>query len=828
MEFNKFYKDTTGFEPYQYQEEVCKLLFDRKNVILNVPTGAGKTMASIMPFLLAHELYKTDFPQKMIYSLPLRTLCNSIYEDVNKLLSKTNYDGVSSIQTGEYNEDIYFENDIIFSTIDQTLSNFLCFPLALSDRQANINAGALIGSYLVFDEFHLLDSERSMATTLGMLRMLGNLTRCCIMTATLSEDFMLKLKEELPNYEIVTLNMFPNDRNKIKSLLPKKNKKKIYVSDNTISAKSIIDKHKEKSIIICNRVETAQKLYKDIINYEHITIEKSNIVCLHSRFFDKDRKNKEEKLKKLFGKKSNPKEHAILISTQVIEAGMDISCSVMHTEISPVNSFLQRSGRCSRFANEIGEIYIYDVLKTEEKELINIKAESKEDKAEIRKLNNKYLPYDKEVCKITLSVLKGYKTLDGNIPQLLIEQVLREKEQTIIHQLKESNFNYNKILNSWSDCSKNHYRNTIRDIQNVDITIISDEQCDEVAKYPFRYQSLGMYRFSLSSWLKKIISRDDYDRDDWLIKELSEVYDIFLENVEEVKYGLKNIPIDKYNNLPQRVFVNSKYFGYSKDFGFNWQYKDSNGNISPRNERKDQKDELKPLQKDTFFQHNMALLGVFENKFLGNNLNKLNFTFKELANYIEYDNLDNNDFVRLIKLMIILHDYGKLNSKWQNPMRKYQALKEGISLKEISEIIAHTDYDFNNENDKELGQKAGLNKRGAHAGIGAYVAQKIIEDEFDNDFIKSGISLAIARHHSPLTSTFGEFEISDSNYKAIKELLDKFNFDFELEQKESEGYLDEFQFDDWEKEQIAYLFFVRILRLCDQKATENYKKYFNK
>lgn len=826
MRFSEFYKKITGFPPYQYQEEVFKLLLEGKNVILNVPTGAGKTTASIIPFLLTNQLNNVNFPSKMIYNLPLRTLCNSIYEDVNKLLSNSNFNCTSSIQTGEYNEDIHFEKDIIFSTIDQTLSNFLCFPLALSERQANINAGALVGSYLVFDEFHLLDSGRSMSTTLGMLRMLGNLTRCCIMTATLSNDFMENLKEELPNYEIVSLDKFPNDKNKIKSLLPKTEKKQIYVSNDIISAEHIINSHKDKSIVICNRVETAQKLYQDIVDCKHTkigTIKKENIICIHSRFFDKDRKSKEKKLQKLFGKNSNPNEQAILISTQVIEAGMDISCSVMHTEISPINSFLQRSGRCARFANEIGEIYIYDVLKTEEQELINIKTENKEDKAEIQKLNNKYLPYDKEICETTLSVLKEYKTLDGNTPQLLIEQVLGKKEQTIICQLKESNFNYNNILTSWSDCSKSHYRNTIRDIQNVDITIISDEQCDEVAKYPFRYQSLGMYRFSLSSWLKKIINRDDYDREDWLIKELSEIDDILLENIEEVKYGLKNIPIDKYNNLPQRVFVNSKYFGYSKDFGFNLQYEDSNGNISPRNERKEQKDELKPLQKDTFFQHNMALLGVFENNFLG----KLNFTFRELAKYIKDDNFDNNDFVHLIKLMIILHDYGKLNNKWQNPMRKYQALKEGISLKEFYEILAHTDYDFNNENDKELGQKAGLNKRVSHAGIGAYVAQEIIKDKFKNDFIKSGISLAIARHHSPLTSTFGEFEISDSNYKAIKELLDRFNFDFDLEQKESEGYLDEFQFDDWEKEQIVYLFFVRILRLCDQKATENYKKYFN-
>ncbi|HMT78448.1 MAG TPA: DEAD/DEAH box helicase, partial [Saprospiraceae bacterium] len=187
----EFLSNIIGGKPYDYQLKVIELLLSGKNVILSVPTGAGKTWASIAPFLFAKKNHDLTFPNKMIYSSPLRTLTNSIFEDVSKTIKS------GSIQTGEYNEDKYFENDIIFSTIDQTLSNFLSFPLPLSKAQANINTGAIIGSYLVFDEFHLLDPKRSMATTIGMLKMLGNLTRCCIMTATLESKFMTDLKNQL-------------------------------------------------------------------------------------------------------------------------------------------------------------------------------------------------------------------------------------------------------------------------------------------------------------------------------------------------------------------------------------------------------------------------------------------------------------------------------------------------------------------------------------------------------------------------------------------------------------------------------------------------------
>ena len=63
--------------------------------------------------------------------------------------------------------------------------------------------------------------------------------------------------------------------------------------------------------------------------------------------------------------------------------------------ISPINSFLQRAGRCARFANETGDIYVYDILEQEEKIALET-ALTEEDKSEIRKINNKYLPYSKE------------------------------------------------------------------------------------------------------------------------------------------------------------------------------------------------------------------------------------------------------------------------------------------------------------------------------------------------------------------------------------------------------------------------------------------------
>lgn len=826
---NNFFIEKLGYAPYKYQLKVAELLLEgKKNVVLYIPTGAGKTWASIIPFLYAQEKRLTSFPSKMIYSLPLRTLVNSIYQDVKDICSP-------SIHTGEYSEDPYFEKDIIFSTIDQTLSNFLCFPLSLSQRQANINAGSIIGSYLVFDEFHLLDENLSMATTLGMLKMLGGLCRCCIMTATLSEGFTDLLKDNLLNYEIVTLDDFPEDKVKIGSLKPEKNKKKIYLLEEPLSALKILENHQNKTIVICNRVETAQKTYNELVkalnNLPDKKLINTEIICLHSRFFDKDRKDKENKLKNLFGKYAN-NQSAILIATQVIEAGMDITCDVMHTEISPISSFLQRAGRCARFSEQEGKIFIYQILTVIEKDLIELTLDitDKEDKKEIQQLKNKYLPYQETECKIAYLELKKHKTLDGDIPKKLIQEILKETKEELYQKFTNGDFfNYNKIIESWRTCEKSNYRNTVRDIQSVEITLINDNMCEVLSKHPYKFQSLGMYKWSLVGWLNKIVKGEGpviYEDEDWLVKERKEAEDIFLENDEDSKFELVSVKSIDFKKLPSQVYVNSKFLGYESAFGFNWQYEETFNNVSPEKVHKNREDVIKPLTKDTFYQHNMGLMGVFEKEFLGVAKDKLDFVFTELTNYIVAPELQKKDFIKLTKLMIVLHDYGKLNTDWQEKMQKYQALKEEIDLKNYNEILAHTDYNCKDEKDRALASKTLLHKRPVHAGVGALAAQVILPELYNNDYLKGGISTAIARHHSPLSTSYPDFEISDTNYKAMQELLKKFDFDIELEKQDYKGQLESFEFDGYE-EHLVYFFFVRILRLCDQKATEDLHKYFN-
>ena len=834
MNMKDFYKSITEFAPYQYQLKVAELLLAGKNVILTVPTGAGKTWASIIPFLYARQTENSNFPQKMIYSLPLRTLANSIYSDVSEVLHKTTgFEGLSSIHTGEYKNDEHFENDIIFSTIDQTLSNFLCFPLSLSKRQANINAGSLVGSYLVFDEFHLLDPKLSMATTLGTLRTLGNLCRFCIMTATLSEEYINELKTAI-NAEVISINDFPEDEAKINSLkVPAecKVKKTVSVKDGTIAAQTILKLHRKKTIVICNRVEKAQQIYNDIVGldltgFENLSgLDKSNVICLHSRFFDEDRKKKEEDLKRLFGKKNN--ESAILISTQVIEAGMDISCDKMHVEISPINTFLQRAGRCARWERQFGEIYVYDILELEEREKLEIETNDKEELAQIRAINNKYLPYDKQLCEVTLEKLKSTSYINQVISQQLVDDILTDQELKGYSLIVQDDFNRLKIQQSWETCEKNMYSQTIRDIQSIEVAIIDHAREKRGSFMPYKYQTIGLYKWSFIKWAKEILNERDFDIDDdviFIARKNSESSIIDFDTNDLDNYSLEVIrTIEPLKNCYDTVFVDKSIFKYTSGAGLEL----GNGNTcSPLKPYDKKEKENIEYKKDTFWQHNKAIIACYEQVFKP----KLQFTFNQLNEYWG----ESIDWDKLIKAMICLHDYGKLNTEWQKKMKLLQKLKDNGNYYP-DEVLAHSD--FNALTDKEIEKQSGAKNKPPHAGAGAFAALEIIGSYFNNERkiknILIPIASAIMKHHSPESVNFSDFKIDIHEYEAFIYLWET---QVNLPMKDSSRLLqmkqipiDRFIINSrTDNIGIAiYFLLVRILRLCDQEATKAVETYLN-
>ncbi|MDR1905573.1 MAG: CRISPR-associated helicase Cas3' [Clostridiales bacterium] len=345
------------------------------NIVVIASTGIGKTEGSL---LWAGEA-------KTFYTLPLKVSIDAIFKRLNKngyysnekaghLHSDTlNFfireigdechsnskeipetsDGFSENKSAFDNATLLrkrakaFVYPMTVCTVDQL------FPFVFKAPGLEILPATLSYSKLIIDEIQAY-SPTILAYLVYGLKVITKMGgRFCIMTATLPPFLVESLKKE--NIPIEEPVFFTSDieRHRLK------------IIDGDFDYEKIIESAKDKKVlIICNTVKRVQKTYGDIknlltdknlINEENLSLE-----LLHSRFIKEDRAKKEDAFKEA-GKKESTKK-GIFISTQIVEASLDIDFDELHTEMSSADSLLQRMGRCYRsrkYDKEEANVFVY-------------------------------------------------------------------------------------------------------------------------------------------------------------------------------------------------------------------------------------------------------------------------------------------------------------------------------------------------------------------------------------------------------------------------------------------------------------------------------------
>lgn len=801
-----FFNQLTGKSPYPYQSYVAEKIINGTNVFLCAPTGAGKTLTALLPYLYTKKQSKM-FIDRLIYILPLRTLATSIYNETveycrnvfnvintieqSKKCNRDKDNIVITIQTGEEKNDPFFEGDIIFTTVDQCLSSYLNMPVSLPiKRLGNINAGAMIGSLLVFDEFHLLEPDKSMGTAVEMLNRLKFLSQFIVMTATLSNKSMKLLKEVIGGE--IEIKKLTSDE--IKQLPSHKYKKRVYkwVSDK-INSENIIENHnKKRSIVITNTVSKAQKIYKDL--REKITGTNTTILLLHSRFYPEDRKGIENRLKEFFGKEAS-KTNVILVTTQVVEAGIDISADNLHTELAPLNSIVQRGGRCARYEGirGVGTVWIYELE-------LNVKG------------NPNIKPYDDDIISATRSVIAKElsgdgKKLDFEDEMELLEKVHAEKEFSDIKQYENLYARRKSVHNAMDGINDNGVKELIRDIVSIIIIISNNPRSLDFNKDKWP-RMLSIPRSSLYR-LKQFFD-EPYSFDEavaWYPVEPNIIDDTYDNLFEWQPIN----SVDDFKNIFWFIVVNSKYANYTSEFGLEMGVSSKNTDENQQTKYFDRPIvQRNAISVETYRHHveHIVLISRQMNQCYDNSIKKLSFYYNKEPNFIK----------KLTEIACIFHDIGKLSVEWQKSMRQWQEYKDKGKL--TNEPLAHSD--FNPKTDFE--KKKEFPKQPPHAAEGAYTISEWLPDEIGVDF-SIAVCSAITRHHGAFTSSVSKFKLIDTipDFINIGDIfLGGINLNDDpdcLDQKSFKDRILTFsKSNDYERLWPIYVFLVRRLRLADQKS----------
>lgn len=383
--YRGFFQHLTGRVPYVYQTRVAAELCSGRNVVLRAPTGAGKTWAVLVPFLFEGWDRR---PARLIYALPLRTLAQGVYREAQEAASRLGHSlgaredergreiegPLVTLQTGERPDDRFFDRGrIIVTTYDQVLSGLLCGPYGLSDRLHNVNAASVVGALVVFDEFHLMEPARAFLTAAAGLNLFRGLCQSVWMTATGTPPLNELLADAVGTVAV------PENEAEMDALvrsLPSVTtvRREIVMEPGPLSAETVIEAYHRRtspsiarqttksgasgrSIVLLNTVGRAQAMFEALRARLVASRAEIPLVLLHSRFFAEDRRAKEARIRELFGR--GTRGPAILVATQVVEAGLDISCDNLHTELCPMNALVQRAGRCARFEGEEGAVQVH-------------------------------------------------------------------------------------------------------------------------------------------------------------------------------------------------------------------------------------------------------------------------------------------------------------------------------------------------------------------------------------------------------------------------------------------------------------------------------------
>ncbi|WP_280554637.1 CRISPR-associated helicase Cas3' [Halomonas sp. 25-S5] len=371
--FESFFTTATGIPaPYPYQQRLAEGGWPDA---LDVPTGLGKTAAVTLAWLYRRrQLGEADMPRRLVWCLPMRVLVEQTADCIRQWLERLDLlgrpgDGRVSVQLLMGGEDDVRtaewaqhpeEDAILIGTQDMLLSRALMRGYGMSRYQWPVHYALLHNDALwVYDEVQLMGPGLATTAQLEAFRRanaLGRPARSLWASATLHPDWLatVDFRYHLDDLHIARLDdadlaqeSVRRRRSAVKHLQQaktcldsdsRKGKAAVYLQT---LAEEVIVTHLagEQTLVILNRVDRAQALYQALGKFGVDT----ERLLLHGRFRPAERRWIERQLRQPCGETGR-----IVIATQAVEAGVDISSRVLFTELAPWASLVQRFGRCNR------------------------------------------------------------------------------------------------------------------------------------------------------------------------------------------------------------------------------------------------------------------------------------------------------------------------------------------------------------------------------------------------------------------------------------------------------------------------------------------------
>jgi len=367
-----------------YNEVIAKVndvdLIHERILSINLPTGCGKTLIGLSFSLKLRERIKASFgfTPKIIYSLPFLSIIDQNAEIIEEILKfkYKEYEEIPSnlLLTHHHLADIEYKeikngelsieelnrsllltegwhSEIVITTFVQLFHSLITNKNRAARKFHNIT-----NSILILDEIQSIPHKYWLLINKVLIYLAYNLN-CWIILMTATKPLIFKdeeIKELVTNpkeyfnafnrvifnsdFKIRTLKEFKDEIwNKILS-----ENKSILIVVNTInSCKELYEFLKDKfaSLYGINKEDVIDE--DGIANFPDL-----ELINLSTHILPSYRLRRIDRIKN--GSDSKSKKRKVIVTTQLIEAGVDISVDIVYRDFAPLDCLIQTAGRCNR------------------------------------------------------------------------------------------------------------------------------------------------------------------------------------------------------------------------------------------------------------------------------------------------------------------------------------------------------------------------------------------------------------------------------------------------------------------------------------------------
>jgi CRISPR-associated endonuclease/helicase Cas3 len=345
--------------------------------MIRIPTGLGKTEGVLAGWSFHRTCMGDDrWPRRLVWCLPMRVLVEQTEHVARTLASKMPTSQRPEVHVVMGGEDVgewflYPERPaIIIGTQDMLLSRALNRGYACARARWPVEFGLLNQDALwVMDEVQLMDVGLATSAQLQAFRGTDSkksLRPCCTwwMSATLQPKW-LKSVDTAEQFTAWIRDpcLVPSAQRSggLWDISKSLEVATIERSDTRAFAERVLAEHAATpagehgriTLAVCNTVKRASETF-NAIQAAGRTLD---VELVHSRFRLAERAEWRERF--LSRSACTSDTDRIIVATQVVEAGVDISATCLITELAPWPSLVQRFGRCARYGGS-GRVVVVD------------------------------------------------------------------------------------------------------------------------------------------------------------------------------------------------------------------------------------------------------------------------------------------------------------------------------------------------------------------------------------------------------------------------------------------------------------------------------------